>query len=198
MRTSTEIACLTVNGDRREVGVPTHFTLLETLRYVIGLTGLKQGCDKGDCGACTVILDGEPTLSCITPVWEAEGRAVTTVFTDAEHGRAGLHDEPSLLDYRIPTSLDTPEFESLIVESIDPEGPYGAKEAGEGPLHPAIPAIANAIYDAVGVRMDRLPLSPPNVWREIEAARAAATLVKPGVPSGAGTPALAPEQVPGD
>ena len=60
---------------------------------------------------------------------------------------------PSLLDYRIPTSLDTPELESLIVESMDPEGPYGAKEAGEGPLHPAIPAIANAIYDAVGIRL---------------------------------------------
>ncbi len=79
MSTSTEIVCLTVNGDRREVGVPTHFTLLETLRYAMGLTGSKQGCDKGDCGACTVILDGEATLSCITPVWEAEGREVTTV-----------------------------------------------------------------------------------------------------------------------
>jgi len=120
------------------------------------------------------------------------------VVTDAEHGRAGLHDAPSLLDYRIPTSLDTPDFESLIVESIDPEGPYGSKETGEGPLYPSIPAIANAIYDAVGVRMDWMPFSAPNVWREIEAARAAATLVKPGVPSGTGTPALAPEQVPGD
>ncbi len=124
-----------------------------------------------------------------------EARLEEHVFKDAEHGRAGLHDAPSLLDYWIPTSLDTPEFESLIVESIDPEGPYGAKEAGEGPVHPSIRVIANAIYDAVGVRMDRLPFSPPNVWREIEAARAAATLVKPGVPSGAGAPALAPEPV---
>jgi carbon-monoxide dehydrogenase small subunit len=73
------IATLTVNGDHRPVGVPTHFTLLETLRYALGLTGSKQGCDKGDCGACTVLLDGEPVLSCLTPVWEAEGRAVTTV-----------------------------------------------------------------------------------------------------------------------
>ncbi len=79
MPTATEIVRLTVNGDRLEIGVPIHFTLLETLRYAIGLTGSKQGCDKGDCGACTVILDGEPTLSCITPVWEAEDRAVTTV-----------------------------------------------------------------------------------------------------------------------
>jgi carbon-monoxide dehydrogenase small subunit len=70
---------LDVNGDRRTAGVPAHYTLLEALRYVLGLTGSKQGCDKGDCGACTVLLDGEPVLSCITPVWEAEGRRVTTV-----------------------------------------------------------------------------------------------------------------------
>ena len=80
----------------------------------------------------------------------------------------GLHNAPSLLDYKIPTSLDTPEMQSLIVESVDPEGPYGAKEAGEGPLHPSIPAIANAIYDAVGVRIDRLPFSPPRVWRALQ------------------------------
>ena len=78
------------------------------------------------------------------------------------HG-PGIHDGPSLLDYRIPTSLDTPDLESLIIESVDPEGPYGAKEAGEGPLHPSIPAIANAIYDALGIRCDRLPFDPPTV-----------------------------------
>ena len=76
---STRVVALDVNGDRREAGVPEHYTLLETLRYALGLTGSKQGCDKGDCGACTVLLDGEPVLSCITPVWEAEGRPVTTV-----------------------------------------------------------------------------------------------------------------------
>jgi 4-hydroxybenzoyl-CoA reductase subunit alpha len=80
----------------------------------------------------------------------------------AAHG-AGLHHGPSLLDYRMPTSMDTPELESLIIESIDPEGPYGAKEAGEGPLHPSVPAIANAIHDALGIRCDRLPFSPPAV-----------------------------------
>ncbi len=74
-----EIIRLEVNGDDRVAGVPTHFTLLETLRYALGLTGSKQGCDKGDCGACTVLLDGVPILACITPAWEAEGRAVTTV-----------------------------------------------------------------------------------------------------------------------
>lgn len=79
MSNRTEIVCLIVNGDPYEVGVPSHHTLLEVLRYTIGLTGSKQGCDKGDCGACTVIVDGRPTLSCLTPVWEAEGRLVVTV-----------------------------------------------------------------------------------------------------------------------
>ena len=57
---------LKVNGDRHEVGAPDHWTLLEVLRYRLGLTGSKQGCDKGDCGACTVLVDGEPVLACIT------------------------------------------------------------------------------------------------------------------------------------
>jgi 2-isopropylmalate synthase len=80
---------LNVNGDRRSAGIPAHYTLLETLRYALGLTGSKQGCDKGDCGACTVLLDGEPVLSCITPAWEAEGRDVRTVEGIA--GRGALH-----------------------------------------------------------------------------------------------------------
>jgi aerobic-type carbon monoxide dehydrogenase small subunit (CoxS/CutS family) len=80
---------LQVNGDRRSAGIPAHYTLLEALRYGLGLTGSKQGCDKGDCGACTVLLDGEPVLSCITPAWEAEGRQVRTV--------EGVADRPGAL-----------------------------------------------------------------------------------------------------
>lgn len=79
MRLHYDVVRLRVNGDERVAGVPSHHTLLETLRYGLGLTGSKQGCDKGDCGACTVLLDGIPVLSCITPVQEAEGREVTTV-----------------------------------------------------------------------------------------------------------------------
>jgi carbon-monoxide dehydrogenase small subunit len=83
------IASLEVNGERHEVAVPIHFTLLETLRYGLGLTGSKQGCDKGDCGACTVLLDGKAVLSCILPVWEAEGRSIGTV--EGLAGPTGLH-----------------------------------------------------------------------------------------------------------
>jgi carbon-monoxide dehydrogenase small subunit len=86
---ATDIARLRVNGDRHLVGVPAHFTLLETLRYVLGLTGSKQGCDKGDCGACTVLLDGRPTLSCLLPVLEAQDREVVTV--EGLAGPGGIH-----------------------------------------------------------------------------------------------------------
>ena len=75
----------------------------------------------------------------------------------------GLHKAPNLLDYRIPTSAECPDFFASIVETLDPGGPYGAKEAGEGPLHPIIPAIANAIHDALGVRLRRIPFTPERV-----------------------------------
>ncbi|MBX3270482.1 MAG: molybdopterin-dependent oxidoreductase [Sandaracinaceae bacterium] len=88
---------------------------------------------------------------------------------DPAHG--GVHAGPSLLDYRLPTALDTPAIHALIVEAPDAQGPYGAKEAGEGPLHSSIPAIANAIYDAVGVRLDELPFTPERVLAALEEKR---------------------------
>jgi 4-hydroxybenzoyl-CoA reductase alpha subunit len=92
------------------------------------------------------------------------------VVLESHHlNRFGLHAGPSLLDYRIPTSVDTPDLEALIVESIDPEGPFGAKEAGEGPLHSTIPAIANAVFDAVGIRLRHLPFTPAKVLAALRA-----------------------------
>ncbi len=138
-----------------------------------GFVDVKSIWVAHDCGRALnpAIVEGQMEGSAYMGF--AEALMEEHVFKDADHGRAGLHNAPSLLDYRIPTSLDTPELHSLIVESIDPEGPYGAKEAGEGPLHPSIPAIANAIYDAVGVRMDSLPFSPPRVWRALQQKAAA-------------------------
>ncbi len=80
----------------------------------------------------------------------------------------GLLLNGNFLDYKIPTTLDTPDIYSNIIESIDPEGPFGAKECGEGALHPVIPAIANAIYDAVGVRVISLPIDPENILKEMK------------------------------
>jgi CO/xanthine dehydrogenase Mo-binding subunit len=80
----------------------------------------------------------------------------------------GLLLNSNFLDYKIPTTLDTPNIFSNIIESSDPEGPFGAKECGEGALHPVIPAIANAIYDAVGVRVTSLPINPERILKELK------------------------------
>jgi len=73
------IVTMTVNGNRVEVGVHDEETLLDTLRQRLGLTGTKQGCDLGDCGACTVLLDGRPVLACLTLAADAQGRDITTI-----------------------------------------------------------------------------------------------------------------------
>jgi len=88
--------------------------------------------------------------------------------------RKGLHKQPSLLEYKLPTSLDVPELEAMMVETIDPEGPFGAKEVGQGPLAPVIPAIANAVYDAIGIRFDSSPITADKILRALEAQRKAA------------------------
>lgn len=75
-------------------------------------------------------------------------------------------------DYKIPTSVDTPEFHTHIIESADPEGPFGAKECGEGALHPVIPAVVNAIFNATGVRITSLPVKAEDVLKKIKEAAA--------------------------
>jgi 4-hydroxybenzoyl-CoA reductase subunit alpha len=80
----------------------------------------------------------------------------------------GLHKIPSLLEYKSPTTLETPEITTLLVETRDPEGPFGAKEAGQGPLLPVIPAVANAVYDAVGVRIDEVPITPEKILKALD------------------------------
>jgi len=85
--------------------------------------------------------------------------------------RKGLHKHPSMLEYKSPTTLETPDIHTILVETDDPEGPFGAKEAGQGPLLPVIPAIANAVYNAVQVRMDQVPITPDMVLRGLELKR---------------------------
>ncbi len=70
---------LTINADRVVTWAPDHWTLLEVLRYRLNLTGSKQGCDKGDCGACTVLIDGKPVLACLTLAASAQKRPITTI-----------------------------------------------------------------------------------------------------------------------
>ena len=79
--------------------------------------------------------------------------------------RLGLHRFPSLLEYKSPTALEAPIMHTYLVETIDREGPFGAKEAGQGPLLPVIPAVANAIYNALGIRIDEVPITPDKVLK---------------------------------
>ena len=76
------------------------------------------------------------------------------------YGRTGHLQNANLLEYKIPSVHEMPHVVPIIIESCDPEGPFGAKEAGEGPLLPILPAVVNAVYDAVGVRFRDLPLTP--------------------------------------
>jgi 4-hydroxybenzoyl-CoA reductase subunit alpha len=78
-----------------------------------------------------------------------------------------VHKFPSILEYKSPTSLDMPDVITDLIEEPDPQGPYGAKEVGQGPLLPVIPAVANAVYDAVGVRIDESPITPEKILKAL-------------------------------
>ena len=112
-------------------------------------------------------------------VWMGMGQALSEE-TRWDEGRM-LHG--NLLDYRFPTMAESPDIEVIIVESIDPNGPFGAKEASEGMLAGFLPAVADAVHEAVGVRALEFPLSPDRVLdlidaRDAAAARAAAKAMK--------------------
>ncbi len=76
---TTHFITLTINGARERLDVPSNMTLLQMLRERLALTGTKDGCEAGECGACTVLVDGEPTNSCLMLAVEADGREVLTV-----------------------------------------------------------------------------------------------------------------------
>jgi 4-hydroxybenzoyl-CoA reductase subunit gamma len=85
---------LSVNGRRREDAVADETLLIDYLREDLGLTGTKRGCDGGECGACTVLIDGEPRLACITLAARCEGRAIETIESLAAGGGMGAPGRP--------------------------------------------------------------------------------------------------------
>jgi 4-hydroxybenzoyl-CoA reductase alpha subunit len=140
--------------------------------------------------AAVVLVDVDAETGIVTPehVWIAHdiGRAINPtlvrgqiegsvymalgeIFMEEQRYRKGLHQFPSMLDYKSPTILEMPPVDSFLVETDDAEGPFGAKEVGQGPLLPMPPAVANAVYDAVGVRIDELPITPEKVWAALQA-----------------------------
>jgi 4-hydroxybenzoyl-CoA reductase subunit alpha len=116
-----------------------------------------------DCGRALnpVAVEGQV----IGSVWMGLGQALEEEMV----WKDGLLMNPGLLEYRSPSSEESPDIECIIVESIDPEGPFGAKEAGEGSLAATIPAISNAIYDAVGIRLREAPFTPERVLSALRA-----------------------------
>ncbi len=125
-----------------------------------------------DCGRALNPVSVEGQV--IGSVWMGLGQALQEEMI----WKDGLLMNPGLLEYRSPSATESPEIECIIVESIDPEGPFGAKEASEGSLAAAIPAIANAIYDAVGVRLRESPFTPERVLTALRAKRPGAKKIR--------------------
>jgi len=139
--------------------------------------------------AAIVLVDVDVETGIVTPeqVWIAHdiGRAINPtlvrgqvegavymalgeIFMEEQAFRKGQHQFPSMLDYKSLTILEMPPVETFLVETLDAEGPFGAKEVGQGPLLPMPPAVANAVYDAVGVRIDELPITPEKVLAALQ------------------------------
>ncbi len=100
------------------------------------------------------------------------GQVLSEDFSFNHNTTKGNLTNPNLLDYKIPSPQEMPDVEVIIVESHDPEGPYGAKECGEGALAPVLPAVGNAIYDAVGVRIFSLPFTPDKILEALDSKKA--------------------------
>src|SRR6516225_6988535 len=136
-----------------------------------------------DCGRALnpVAVEGQV----IGSVWMGLGQALQEEMV----WKAGMLMNPGLLEYRSPSAVESPEIEPIIVESVDPEGPFGAKECSEGSLAATIPAIANAIYNAVGIRLHESPFTPERVLAALRAKKAEKKLnltegIDPTAPAG--------------
>jgi len=141
--------------------------------------------------ACVALVDVDPASGIVRVprVWIAHdvGRSInaTTVMGQIEGSvymglgealmeemayrgnRNVVHKIPSLLEYKSPTTLEMCDVVTYVVQDPDPNGPFGAKECGQGPLLPVPPAVANAVYDAVGVRVDEVPITPEKVFKAL-------------------------------
>jgi 4-hydroxybenzoyl-CoA reductase subunit alpha len=118
-----------------------------------------------DCGRALNPVSVEGQI--IGSVWMGMGQALTEEMV----WKDGMLMNPGLLEYRSPSAVESPDIEPIIVESIDPEGPFGAKECSEGSLAATIPAIANAIEDAVGIRLHESPFTPERVLAALRTKR---------------------------
>ncbi|MBI1851763.1 MAG: molybdopterin-dependent oxidoreductase [Planctomycetes bacterium] len=140
---------------------------------------------------CEVEVDKDTGIIVVKKTWIAHdiGRSINPVLVEGQvegsvymglgealmeemiyrGNRNVVHKFPSLLEYKSPTTLEMCDVETHLIEDPDPNGPFGAKEVGQGPLLPMPPAIANAVYDAVRVRVDEIPITPDKVLKALRA-----------------------------
>ena len=124
-----------------------------------GVVTVERIVDAHDCGLAINKTSVEGQMEGSVSMGLGEALFEQVKFTDTGEVWNG-----NLAEYKIATSLDMPPVTSIVVESNEPNGPFGAKEVGEGAILPVIPAILNAVYDATGVRIHELPLTPERVF----------------------------------
>jgi 4-hydroxybenzoyl-CoA reductase subunit alpha len=129
-----------------------------------GLVDVKRMVNAYDCGRAINPNMVEGTLQ------GGSTMGLGTALLEEVVWKDGQIMNPSFLDYRLATSLDTPSVETILVETVDPAGPYGAKEVGQGSLQAAAPAVGNAIFASIGAPITDLPITPEKVLKALEAA----------------------------
>jgi 4-hydroxybenzoyl-CoA reductase alpha subunit len=134
-----------------------------TVDMETGQVTVDKVTDAHDCGLAInrTSVEGQMEGSVSMGLGEA-------LFEEVKFNDRGQIINASLGEYKIPTALDVPPVQSLIIESSEPNGPYGAKEVGEGAIMPTIPAILNAVYDATGVRITELPVTSERIWQALK------------------------------
>ena len=131
-----------------------------------GKITIEKVFDAHDCGRAINRVSVEAQMQ--GAIFMGLGEAL---YEEVKFDNKGRVRNADLAEYKMPTSRDMPHMDAIIVESNEPNGPYGAKEVGEGAIMPCIPAVLNALYDAVGVRMTELPLTPERVYMAIQEAK---------------------------
>ncbi len=128
-----------------------------------GKITLHKMVDAHDCGKAInkTSVEGQMIGSLLMGVGEA-------MFEEVKFDDKGRVVNADLAEYKIPTALDMPPVDAIVVESNEPNGPFGAKEVGEGAIMPTVPAILNALYNATGVRIHELPLTPERVYTALK------------------------------
>jgi len=134
-----------------------------TVDMETGQVTIDKITDAHDCGKAINLTSVESQMQGSVSMGIGETMHEEVIFDT--QGRV-INDD--LAEYKIVTSMDMPLVEAIVVESDEPNGPYGAKEVGEGAIMPTIPAILNAVYDAAGVRLYELPLTPERVYHAIQ------------------------------